>query len=33
VTGNNGVQGVMINNQIGDLAVISGNEPSGSSVD
>ena len=29
VTGNNGVKGVTINNQIGDRAIISGNEPSG----
>ena len=29
VTGNNGIQGVTINNQIGDRAIISGNEPSG----
>ena len=29
VTGNNGVRGVTINNQIGDQAIISGNEPSG----
>ena len=29
VTGNNGIQGVTINNQIGDRAVISENEPSG----
>jgi hypothetical protein len=28
VTGNNGVRGVAINNQIGDQAIISGNEPS-----
>jgi hypothetical protein len=28
VPGNNGVRGVTINNQIGDQAIISGNEPS-----
>ena len=28
VTGNNGVRGVTINNQIGDQAIISDNEPS-----
>jgi hypothetical protein len=28
VTGNNGVRGVTINNQIGDQAIISENEPS-----